>query len=135
MKSGSADKWSGGTHIDGISVQVSARHQDKIKGVTDEVFHATVISATTSQDGVRRQACLHVYNMAYLHPSWAFGPFLPLKTHHALPSSPTTPISGSGTGEEEEQLKTLVNHDLVHPERTDMWLNFTIKVDDKIQYS
>jgi hypothetical protein len=64
------------------------------------VFHATVISATTLQDGVHRMAHLRVYNMAYIHPSRAFGPFLPLETHHALSSSPTL---GSSTAEEEEQ--------------------------------
>ena len=75
------------------------------------MFHATVISATTSQDGVRRLARLRVYNMAYLHPARAFGPFLPLETHRASsPSSPTTHILGSGAVEEEEQ-QTLVDHD------------------------
>jgi hypothetical protein len=76
---------------------------------SDEVFHATVISATSSQDGVRRLARLRVYNMAYLHPSRAFGPFLPLETHRASSSSPTTEILGSGAVEEEEQ-QTLMDH-------------------------
>jgi hypothetical protein len=77
---------------------------------SDQVFHATVVSATTSQDGVRRLARLRVYNMAYLHPSRAFGPFLPLETHHASSSSsPATQNLGSGAVEEEEQ-QTLVDH-------------------------
>ena len=54
---------------------------------SDDVFHATVISATTSQGGMRRLARLRVYNMAYLHPSRGFGPFLPLETHHTSYSS------------------------------------------------
>lgn len=70
---------------------------------SDEVFHPIVISSTTSQDDVRRLARLRVYNMAYLHPSRAFGPFLPLETHHTSPSSPTTQISSSGAVEEDEQ--------------------------------
>ena len=74
---------------------------------SDEVFHAKVISATTSQDSVRRLARLRVYNLAYLHPSRTFGPFLPLETHNAS-SSPTTQILGSGAVEEEEQ--TLLDH-------------------------
>jgi hypothetical protein len=73
---------------------------------SDQVFHATVISATTSQDGVRRLARLRVYNMAYLHPSRSFGPFLPLETHHASSSSPTTQSLCSGAVEE-----TLVDHE------------------------
>jgi hypothetical protein len=73
---------------------------------SDDVFHATVISATTSQDGVRRLARLRVYNMAYLHPSRAFGPFLPLETHHASSSSPATQIAV-----EEEEQQTLVDRD------------------------
>jgi len=65
---------------------------------SDQVFHPTAISATTSesQDGVRRLARLRVYNMAYLHPSRAFGPFLPLETS----------TSGAVVGEEE----ILVDH-------------------------
>jgi len=70
---------------------------------SDQVFHATVISSTTSQDDVRRLARLRVYNMAYLHPSRAFGPFLPLETHHTSLSSPTTHISSSGAVKEDEQ--------------------------------
>lgn len=54
---------------------------------SDDVFHATIISATTSQGGMRRLARLRVYNMAYLHPSRGFGPFLPLETHYASYSS------------------------------------------------
>jgi hypothetical protein len=76
---------------------------------SDEVFRATVISSTTSQDGVRRLARLRVYNMAYLHPSRTFGPFLPLETHHTS-SSPTTQTLSSGAVEEEAQ-QTLVDHD------------------------
>jgi len=73
---------------------------------SDQVFHATVISAPTSQGGVRRLARLRVYNMAYLHPSRSFGPFLPLETHHESSSSPTTQSLGSGAVEE-----TSVDHD------------------------
>ena len=81
---------------------------------SDQVFQATVISATTSQDGVRRMARLRVYNMAYLHPSRAFGPFLPLETHRASSPSPgpTTQILGSRAAEDEEQ-QTLVDHNTI----------------------
>ena len=48
---------------------------------SEYLSRATVISATPSQESVRRLARLRVYNMAYLHPSRAFGPFLPLETH------------------------------------------------------
>ncbi|KAF8263617.1 hypothetical protein EI94DRAFT_1806964 [Lactarius quietus] len=44
----------------------------------DEVFGTLATPATTSLDGVRRLARIRVYNMAYLHPSRAFGPFLPI---------------------------------------------------------
>ncbi len=43
----------------------------------DEVFGSIATLATTSLDGVRRLARIRVYNAAYLHPSRAFGPFLP----------------------------------------------------------
>lgn len=72
---------------------------------SNQVFHATVISAS-SQDGVRRLARLRVYNMAYLRPSRAFGPFLPLETHHASSSSPTAQTSGSGPVKEAEHKPT-----------------------------
>ena len=75
---------------------------------SDEVFHATVVSATTSQEGVRRLARLRVYNMAYLHSSRAFGPFLPFETHHTSSSSPDTQTVGSGAVEEEDEM--LVDH-------------------------
>jgi hypothetical protein len=78
---------------------------------TDPVFHATVISATTSQDGVRRMARLRVYNMAYIHPSRAFGPFLPLETHHASSSSPTLDFSAA----EEEEQQPPVDHNPMRP--------------------
>ena len=73
---------------------------------SEYLSHATVISPTTSQDGVRRLARLRVYNMAYLHPSRAFGPFLPLET-----SSTTTQNSDSVLDEEQ----VLVNHNLGSP--------------------
>ena len=73
---------------------------------------ATVISATASWDGVRRLARLRVYNQAYLHPSRAFGPFLPLRTQCTSSSSPTTQNLGSGAVDDEER-QTLVNHDPV----------------------
>ncbi|KAH9961869.1 hypothetical protein BJV74DRAFT_954519 [Russula compacta] len=58
----------------------------------DEVLAGTATSATTSQDGVRRLARIRVYNMAYLHPSRAFGPFLDMR--HAS-SPPGTQKLGS----------------------------------------
>ena len=76
---------------------------------SNQVFHATAISATTSQGGVRRLARLRVYNMMYLHPSRAFGPFLPIETRNDASSSSATQILGSGTVEEEER-QTPVDH-------------------------
>jgi hypothetical protein len=62
-------------------------------------------SATTSQDNVRRLARLRIFNMSYLRgPSYSFGPFLPLETHHLSYSSPTAQILGSGTVAEEEEV-------------------------------
>lgn len=76
---------------------------------SEYLSQATVISATPSQESVRRLARLRVYNMAYLHPSRAFGPFLPLETRHASSSSTTAQNLGSGAVEEEKQ--TPVDHD------------------------
>ena len=55
----------------------------------DEVLGTTATPATTPNDDVRRLARIRVYNMAYLHPSRVFGPFLPLDKPRA-PSSPST---------------------------------------------
>lgn len=63
----------------------------------DEVLGTIATSATTSMDGVRRLARIRVYNMAYLHPSRAFGPFLDMRNG---PSSPC--IQKPGSREEEE---------------------------------
>jgi hypothetical protein len=52
----------------------------------DEVFGTLATPATTSLDGVRRLARIRVYNMAYLHPSRAFGPFLPIDKRSSRPS-------------------------------------------------
>ena len=55
----------------------------------DEVFGSIATPATTSLDGVRRLARIRVYNMAYLHPSRAFGPFLPVDDRSSRPSRST----------------------------------------------
>jgi hypothetical protein len=59
--------------------------------------HEVKSSAATASHDVRRHARLRVYNIAYVHPSRDFGPFLPLETHYA------SPLTGSGAvvGEEE----------------------------------
>jgi hypothetical protein len=44
----------------------------------DEVFGSIATQATLSLHGVRRLARIRVYNMAYLHSSRAYGPFLPV---------------------------------------------------------
>ncbi|KAI0296774.1 hypothetical protein B0F90DRAFT_1927184 [Multifurca ochricompacta] len=49
----------------------------------DEVLGAIATPATISLDGVRRLARVRVYNMAYLHTSRSFGPFLPLDALHS----------------------------------------------------
>ena len=67
---------------------------------SEYLSQATVISATASWDGIRRLARLRVYNMAYLHQSRAFGPFLPLETQHASSSSLATQSFGSGAGQQ-----------------------------------
>ncbi|KAI9448947.1 hypothetical protein F5148DRAFT_689554 [Russula earlei] len=71
----------------------------------DEVLGTTATPATTPQDGVRRLARVRVYNMAYLRPSRAFGPFLPLNTHDAS-SSPATSNPGSSTLEREDTTRS-----------------------------
>jgi hypothetical protein len=83
----------------------STEESDGDHSESDQVFDPTAISATTSesQDGVRRLARLRVYNMAYLHPSRAFGPFLPLET------------SSSGAVVEKEEM--LVDHGDYDPMR------------------
>lgn len=55
----------------------------------DEVFGSMATPATTSLDGVRRLARVRVYNMAYLHSSRAFGPFLPVDGRLSRPNCST----------------------------------------------
>jgi hypothetical protein len=55
----------------------------------DEVFGSIATPATTSLDGVRRLARIRVYNMTYLRPSRAFGPFLPVDDRSSKPSRST----------------------------------------------
>jgi hypothetical protein len=73
----------------------------------DEVLGTAATPATTSQDGVRRLARVRVYNMAYLHPSRAFGPFLPVETETSCHASSCPPAqnlaSGAAGGEGEEE--------------------------------
>ena len=73
--------------------------------------------ATTLQDNLRRLARLRIFNMSYLHPSRAFGPFLPLKTHHPSYSSPSAQNLGSGSVAEEEEV-SLANTMLGSPSST-----------------
>jgi hypothetical protein len=83
----------------------------------DEVLGTTATPATASQDGVRRLARVRVYNMAYLHPSRAFGPFLPLETR-CISSSPSTtqkPSHGSGAAEEDEEMGALESPPITAP--------------------
>ncbi|KAH9167222.1 hypothetical protein EDB89DRAFT_1856688 [Lactarius sanguifluus] len=54
--------------------------------VVKGVFGSIATPATTSLDGVRRLARIRVYNTAYLHPSRAFGPFLPADDLSSRPS-------------------------------------------------
>ncbi len=75
-------------------------NESEING--DEVLGTMPTPATIQQDGVRRLARVRVYNMAYLHPSRAFGPFLPLDACR-VSTSPTTQKLGSGAAEEEEE--------------------------------
>jgi hypothetical protein len=64
-------------------------------------------SATIPQDGVRRMARIRVYNMAYLNPIHAFGPFLRVDAYHPRSSSTTkdrklsSGAAGGGQGKEE----------------------------------
>jgi hypothetical protein len=66
-----------------------------------------VTSATIPQDGVRQMARIRVYNMAYLNPIHAFGPFLRVDAYHPRSSSTTkdrklsSGAAGGGQGEEE----------------------------------
>jgi hypothetical protein len=59
-------------------------------------------SATISLGDLRRMARLRVFNMSYLGPSRAFGPFLPLD--YPSYSSPTTQNLGLGAVAEEEEV-------------------------------
>ncbi|KAH8988674.1 hypothetical protein EDB86DRAFT_2808312 [Lactarius hatsudake] len=65
----------------------------------DEVFGSIATPATTSLDGVRRLARIRVYNTAYLHPSRAFGPFLPADD---LSSGPSCDKAFFADGEEDQ---------------------------------
>jgi hypothetical protein len=67
----------------------------------DEVLGSTATQETTALDGVRRLARIRVYNMAYLRPSRAFGPFLRVKPHP--PSSPSASKPDPYEEEEEEE--------------------------------
>lgn len=80
----------------------------------DEVLGTTATPATASQDGVRRLARVRVYNMAYLHPSRAFGPFLPLETR-SISYSSTTQMLSSGGAEEEEEMGALKSPPITAP--------------------
>jgi hypothetical protein len=87
MKSGSADKRSGGTHMDGISVQVSVRHQDRIKGVTTPVRN---ISETPSSPWIHNDPPAIDYPSRY--PSRIPSPKDPIYVHFRTPSPcPLTP--------------------------------------------
>ena len=68
----------------------------------DEVLSTTGTSATTLQDGLRRLARIRVYNMAYLRPSRAFGPFLPPNTQNSSSSNTQKPGSSTAKGENDE---------------------------------
>ena len=63
----------------------------------DEVFGSMATPATTSLDGVRRLARIRVYNMAYLHSSRAFGPFLPVDSRLSTPKFSTEDPGPSST--------------------------------------
>lgn len=80
----------------------------------DEVLGTTATPATASQDGVRRMARVRVYNMAYLHPSRAFGPFLPFETR-CISSSSTAQKLSSGWAEEEEEMGALESPPITAP--------------------
>ena len=56
----------------------------------DEILGSVATSATTSLQGVRRLARIRVYNMAYLHSSRAFGPFLSVDNRPSKPSCSMT---------------------------------------------
>ena len=63
----------------------------------DEVFGSMATPATTSLDGVRRLARIRVYNMAYLHSSRAFGPYLPVNGRLSGSNSSTEDPGPSST--------------------------------------
>ena len=63
----------------------------------DEVLGSIATQETTALDGVRRLARIRVYNMAYLRPSRAFGPFLRVRPH------PPSPKPDPYEEEEEEE--------------------------------
>ena len=67
----------------------------------DEVLGTTPTPATIPQDGVRRMARIRVYNMAYLNPIHAFGPFLRLDMHQRSSSTADQKLSSGAAGEDE----------------------------------
>ena len=67
----------------------------------NDVLGTTPTPATIPQDGVRRMARIRVYNMAYLNPIHAFGPFLRLDTHQRSSSTADQKLSSGAAGEEE----------------------------------
>jgi hypothetical protein len=66
------------------SGESASESESEIDG--DEVLGTTATQETSAQDGVRRLARIRVYNMAYPHPSRAYGPFLPLRKMSRAPS-------------------------------------------------
>jgi hypothetical protein len=68
----------------------------------DHVLGTTATPATIPQDGVRRMARIRVYNMAYLNPVHAFGPFLRLDTHQRWSSTTDQKLSSGAAGEDED---------------------------------
>jgi hypothetical protein len=81
----------------------------------DEVLGTRATQATASQDGVRRLARVRVYNMAYLHPSRAFGPFLPLDPCGISSSSATKKLDSDAADEEEEEMSGLLTPAITAP--------------------
>jgi hypothetical protein len=79
---------------DGLDLDQEATHEPQPEdGESDDesdVDNDEVNPASASQDDVRRLARVRVYNMAYSHPSRAYGPFLPPNT--TRPRSPSNAV-------------------------------------------
>jgi len=68
----------------------------------DDVLGTRATPATILQDGVRRMARIRVYNMAYLNPIHAFGPFLRLDTHQRSSSTTDQKLGFGAAGVQED---------------------------------